>query len=228
MKIRCLIIDDEELARKLLENYIQRIPQLELVAACSNPVAAMPILQKETIDLIFLDIQMPELSGTEFLRSLPQKPLTIFTTAYPEYALESYELEAVDYLVKPFSFERFFQAVNKTNKFLSKRASDKDFILVKSEHKIYKITFDDIFYIQSMSEYVAYYTKDGRILSLYALKKLETELPEDLFIRSHKSYIVAIKKVKTLEGNLMHLVNGEKVPIGQNYKEGVMARIFDS
>jgi DNA-binding LytR/AlgR family response regulator len=235
-KIRCIVVDDEELARKLLENFIGRLPHLELRGSCKDPLEAMQLLQEEPVNLMFLDIQMPGLTGVEFLRTLKTKPVVIFTTAYPEYALEGYALDVIDYLLKPFSFERFVQAVNKSAEMLQLRtgslqpSSDdvttpKDYILVKSEHKIHRIKFDDILFIESMREYVAYHTPDGRILSLNSLKNLEEELPASQFIRIHKSYIIAIDKIKALEGNLVVLEKG-KLPIGANYKEGVLNRVF--
>jgi DNA-binding LytR/AlgR family response regulator len=232
MKTRCLVIDDEELARTLLENYIGRLPNLELVGQCKDPMEAIQIMQEEPIDLLFLDIQMPGLTGIEFLRSLKQKPLVIFTTAYPDYAIEGYSLDVIDYLLKPFGFDRFVQAVNKASEMMQLKSAAtntptdaKDFILVKAEHRIHRIKYDDINFIQSMREYVAYYTPSGRILSLNSLKSLETELPADRFIRIHKSYIVAIEKVSVLEGNLVH-IGKEKLPIGASYREEVLGRIF--
>ena len=232
-KINCLVTDDEELARKLLENYIGRLPNLHLVGLCKDPMETLQVMQQQQIDLLFLDIQMPGLTGIEFLRTLKQKPQVILTTAYPDYAIEGYSLDVTDYLLKPFSFERFVQAVNKATEILSLKSSaknggaktEKDFILVKSEHKIHRIKLDDIRFIQSMREYVAYYLPTGRILSLYSLKKLETELPPDRFIRIHKSYIVAIEKVETLEGNMVR-VGKDKLPIGASYREGVVDKIF--
>lgn len=236
--IRCLVVDDEELARALLQNYIGRMPNLELVAACANPLEAMSVLQQQGTDLLFLDIQMPELTGIEFLRTLTQKPLVIFTTAYAEYALDGYALDVTDYLLKPFSFERFVQAVNKAAAQLQNRppasapvpepdatTPAKDYILVKADHKVYRIKLDDILYIQSMREYVSFYTSTGRLMSLNALRTLEEELPADRFIRIHKSYIVAIDKIETLEGNMVH-VGKEQLPIGANYRETVLKRVF--
>lgn len=228
--LRCLVVDDEELARALLENYIARMPQLERVASCANPLEALQVLGQQSIDLIFLDIQMPELTGVEFLRSLQEKPGVIFTTAYPDYAIEGYQLDVSDYLLKPFSFERFVQAVNKAAEWLRLREAAageaaKDYLLVHSEHKIHKLRFDDLLYIQSMREYVAYYTPNGRILSLQSLKKLEETLPAHRFVRIHKSYIVAVDKVTTLEGNQLYVGN-EKLPIGASYKEQVLRMIF--
>jgi DNA-binding LytR/AlgR family response regulator len=192
----------------------------------------------EAVDVLFLDIQMPGLTGVEFLRTLKTRPVVIFTTAYPDYALEGYTLDVIDYLLKPFSFERFVQAVNKAGEMLRLKAGNgntapaapeeepaRDFILVKSEHKIHRIKYDDILYIESMREYVAYYTPNGRILSLNSLKSLEEELPSDRFIRIHKSYIVSLEKIDTLEGNQLH-VGKEKLPIGASYREEVLGRIF--
>ena len=234
MPIRCLVIDDEELARLLLDNYISRLANLHLVGQCKDPLEAIQIMQQEPVDLLFLDIQMPGLTGIEFLRTLNEKPLVIFTTAYPDYAIEGYSLDVIDYLLKPFSFERFVKSVNKASELLQLRSTAnmnnpasevKDHILVKSEHKIHRIKYDDIRYIQSMREYVAYYLPTGRILSLNSLKSLEEELPADRFIRIHKSYIISMEKVDTLEGNLVH-IGKEKLPIGASYREVVLERIF--
>ena len=226
-QVNCLVVDDEELARTLLENYISRLPHLNLVEKCTNPLDALKVLEETPIDILFLDIQMPELSGIDFLKTLQKQPKVIFTTAYSEYAIEGYQLDVVDYLLKPFGFERFVQAVNKATGLLETHSknSEKDYLLVKSEHKVHKIKFEDIRYIQSMREYVAYFLPDRKILALNSLKKLEEELPEDQFIRIHKSYIVPIQKVTTLEGNMVHIGN-EKLPIGNLYKEEVLKRIF--
>ena len=238
-ELTCLIVDDEELARTLLENYVNRLPYLNLVGKCSNPIEALQLLQHQSVDLIFLDIQMPEMIGTDFLKTFSHKPMVVFTTAYAEYALEGYELNVVDYLLKPFPFERFLKAVNKASdlgKFKNRASSEstippkdstseKNYILVKSEHKIHRISYDDIQYIQSMREYVAYYTPSGRILSLGSLKKLETDLPKELFLRIHKSYIISKVKVSTLEGNMVH-IGKEKIPIGASYREEVLKLLF--
>ncbi len=235
-KIRCIIVDDEELARTLLDNYISRLPYLELTGSCKDPLEAMQLLQTQTVDLMFLDIQMPGLTGVEFLRILPNKPAVIFTTAYSEYALEGYSLDVIDYLLKPFSFERFVKAVNKAVDLIQlksaaqpppveKQEPEKDFLLVKSEHKIYRLKLNDILYIESMREYVAYYTPQGRIMALASLKSLEEELPADRFMRIHKSFIVALGKIETLEGNMLHLGKA-KIPIGASYREEVLSKFF--
>lgn len=238
-ELTCLIVDDEELARTLLENYISRLPYLKLVGKCSNPIEALQLLQHQSVDLIFLDIQMPEMIGTDFLKSLSHKPMVIFTTAYTEYALESYELNVVDYLLKPFPFERFLKAVNKASD-LSKlksniestsiissedAATEKNYILVKSGYKVHRIYHTDILYIQSMREYVAYHTPTGRILSLGSLKQLEVDLPQDQFLRIHKSYIISKAKASILEGNMIY-IGKEKIPIGASYRQEVLKLLF--
>jgi len=238
-KINCLIVDDEELARNLVENYVNRLPHLNIVGKCANPFEAMQALQEDRVDLIFLDIQMPELTGIEFLKTLSQKPMVIFTTAYKEYAMQGYELDVVDYLLKPFRFERFLQAVNKASKQIktltpnegnnvaasSTEEKQKDYILVKSDYKVFRLFYKDIYYIESMREYVAYHTAEGRTLSLGSLKKLESELPLEQFMRIHKSYIANKTKIKALEGNMVHL--GEtKLPIGASYKDEVLKQVF--
>lgn len=243
-KINCLIVDDEELARNLVENYANRIPHLNVGGKCAEPFEAIQFLQEQHVDIIFLDIQMPNLTGIEFLASLSKPPLIIFTTAYKEYALKSYELNVVDYLLKPFRFERFLQAVNKATKIIiyenqlttpipvttshenqKTKQHEKEYILVKSEFKIFRILYSNIIYIESMKEYVAYYTPKGRTLSLGSLKKLELDLPKDMFIRIHKSYIVNINYISALEGNRLHVVD-KKLPIGSSYKDEVLKKIF--
>lgn len=237
--IRCLVIDDEELARKLLDNYISRLPHLELVDSFKQPIAALQCLQSEQIDLIFLDIQMPQLTGIEFLKTLKVLPQIILTTAYSEYAVESYALNVTDYLLKPFSFERFLQAVNKASEQIAlkqpksssstststKIEEEKNYQIVKSEHKLHRVFHHDILYIQSMQEYVAYYTQNGRIIAFGSLKSLEEELPDSIFMRVHKSYIVNTQKVSTIEGNLLH-IGDEKIPVGGSYRERVKTQLF--
>ncbi|WP_020532113.1 LytR/AlgR family response regulator transcription factor [Flexithrix dorotheae] len=243
MSIKCLIVDDEKLALTLLESYIQKIPQLELVDKCKNPMDAMQVLQEQEIDLMFLDIQMPGLTGIEFLQSLVHKPTVIFTTAYSEYAIEGYQLDVIDYLLKPFSFERFVKAVNKaieniklkkgsiSNQTLSSDEMVKNepaeitHIQIKADHKIYKLKLDDIIYIEGLKEYVSYYTATQRIIALESLKKLEETLPKSRFLRIHKSYIISTEKVKALEGNLLE-IGDKKLPIGKTYKEHVVQTIF--
>lgn len=231
MKYRCIIVDDEQLARTLLEEYIGKYPHLELLAQCKDPVEAMEILQHEPVDIMFLDIQMPELTGVEFVKTLRARPEVIFTTAYPEYALEGYQLDISDYLLKPFSFERFVQAVNKTIDTITlKRGVSRhgdDFIAVHADYKIYKLRLDDIEYIEGLKEYVSYFTSEKRIIALESLKRLEEVLPGDRFIRIHRSYIVPLSKIVAVEGNQVEIGN-KKLPIGRSYKDKVMRKIFGS
>jgi DNA-binding LytR/AlgR family response regulator len=229
MNFKCLIVDDEELGRMLIENYVQRLG-LTIVAQCRNPIEALKVMQTNEIDLIFLDIQMPEMNGLQFIKSLNYKPLIILTTAYAEHALESYTLDVVDYLLKPIRFERFTLAVNKAlerYRFRTEMANDneiveKGILLVKSEHRIHRLKLSDILFIQSMSEYVSFHLSGSRILSLGALKSLENELPANLFLRVHKSYIVAIDKIDFLDGNTIQ-VGKEKIPVGPSYKEQLLS-----
>jgi DNA-binding LytR/AlgR family response regulator len=239
-KINCLIVDDEELARNLVENYANRLTNLNVIGKCGSPLEAIQILQEQDVDLVFLDIQMPELTGIEFLNTLSHKPMVIFTTAYKEYALHGFDLDVVDYLLKPFRFERFIQAVNKASKILSKNNDQlitdsssktvlteevKNYVLVKSDFKVFRILFDEISHIESMKEYVAFHTPNGRKLSLGSLKKLQTELPENKFIRIHKSYIINADYIKSLEGNMIH-IGDKKLPIGASFKEALLKRFF--
>lgn len=232
--IRTLIIDDEFPARKLLSEYVSKVPSLQLCGTCENAIKAMDVLQKEPIDLILTDIQMPDLSGLELVKSMAEKPLVIFTTAYTEYAIDSYELEAVDYLLKPISFPRFLQAINKvSDRMKAKRKdvpsteapavkSDRDFFMVKADYKLYKIDFASLVYVEGQSEYVTFHMKDKRrITAYYSLKKLEEELPANEFMRIHKSYIVSLSNIESVEGNMITIC-GQKIAIGKNYKDTLL------
>lgn len=239
--INCLIIDDEELARVLLTKYVARLPFLNLIGTCKNPIEAMTIMASTDVDLLLLDVQMPGLTGIQFLKSMNAQPQVILTTAYKNYAIEGFELNVADYLLKPFSFERFLKAVLKvkdtiqlrnsstksSNTALSSNDEDSNkYLKVHADYKIHRIALDDILYIQSMREYVAFHTVNAkRILSLNSLKKLEQELSQTQFIRVHKSYIVATDKVKSLERNQL-LIGDIKIPIGSSYKSQVMEKLF--
>ncbi len=236
--IRCLVVDDEKLARLLLENYIGKLPNLELVALCKSPLEALDIMQSESIDLIFLDIQMPELTGIEFVKALSRQPAVIFTTAYQEYALEGYQLDVVDYLIKPFRFNRFMQAVIKAGRRIREEghssnptsvrksaSSDQEYLVINSNHVTHKVPLNEIRYIEGMKEYVAFHLPDRRIISLRSLKQLETELPASQFLRIHKSYIVARDKVTAMDGNAVYL-GKDHLPIGGHYKSQVQETLF--
>ena len=216
--IKCLIIDDEPLAREVLESYISDLPNLQLIASCADAMEALNWLNQERVDLLFLDINMPKLSGINFYKSLSSKPKVIFTTAYADHAVEGFELEAVDYLLKPFSFERFVQAVNKVK--TDSVTTQPDFIMLKADKKNHKINFDTIRYFESIGDYVKVYLDEGKTLIISeTLRKLEEILPPS-FIRVHKSYIIALKHLEYLEGNQAKI--GEtKIPIGQSYRDQV-------
>ena len=228
--MRCIIADDEQLARTLVESYVAKIPFLELVASCKNGIEVNRILMTEEIDLLITDIQMPELLGTDLVKSLVNPPQVIFTTAYKDYALEGFELNALDYLLKPFSFERFLAAINKAKELNTEAvykdlSVKKDFITIKADHKLYRVTFADIKFIEGQREYVSFHTQDGRITALMSLKFLEENLPKDSFVRCHKSYIINKNKVAALEDNSLKI--GDKlIPIGQSYKENVLKQVF--
>jgi DNA-binding LytR/AlgR family response regulator len=224
--IRCIIIDDEELARKLLETYAGKVEHLEYKASFENPLEALSFLKKNDIDLIFLDIQMPELKGTDFAELiLKSNTRIIFTTAYSEYALEGFELNALDYLLKPITFERFLKAISKfENKLMPSK--DTTGITVKSGYDLYRLEYRDIFYIESDSEYVHYHMADGKkIMSNQSLKKLEELLPSNMFFRVHRSYIVNKTWVKALKGRDL-LINEVNIPVSDSYYETVRKNMF--
>lgn len=230
--MKCIIIDDEQLARNLVESYVEKIPFLELEGCYKSGIEALKPLKETDIDLIITDIQMPDLLGTELVKTLPKKTPVIFTTAYQEYALEGFELEAIDYLLKPFSFERFLKSVNKAKELYEIRNSKTekpqfktDYLTVKADHKLYKVLYSDIKYIEGMREYVSFHISKGRITALMSLKSLEEKLPSNQFMRCHKSFIINKRIVSALDGN--NLIVGEKsIPIGQSYKERVITEIF--
>jgi len=231
MKLKCLIIDDEPLAQRVLEKYISELPGLELKGKCSDAIEAMDVLQEQEVDLIFLDINMPRLSGINFLKTFKNPPMVIITTAYTEYALESYELNVLDYLKKPFSFERFLQAVQKAEEKKKvevdpqdQNNEDRDFIFVKVNKKTINVILDDIEYIEALGDYVKIFTAKGHTVTYQSMKGLERLLPIHRFYRIHKSYIVSLSKIKSIEGNMVHMRN-ETLPIGNNYKQGFFQRI---
>lgn len=231
-KHTCIIIDDEELARELLENFINRVPDLQLLGKFINPIDALSFLNEQSVDLIFLDIQMPGMTGIEFLKSLTNPPLVIFTTAYDRYAVEGYELSVIDYLLKPFSFARTLTAINKAVEQITLRQKeikpyppDQDYLLVNADHKVHRLPIKDILYVQSMREYVVYYSENNKVMALGSLKKVEEKLLVFGFIRIHKSFIVAKNRVKSLEGNQLD-IGVKKLPIGGSYKNDVKASLF--
>ena len=220
--IKCLVIDDEELARTLLKSYINKIDFLELVADFESPLEAMPVLKDKAIDVVFLDIQMPDLKGTDFAKMIDSNTKIIFTTAYSEYALEGFDLNAIDYLLKPITFERFLQAVDKVPVLPSNL---EDTITIKSGYDLHKLKLNAINYVESDNEYVVFYTNDKKIMSHQTMKSLENILPASTFIRVHRSYMVNKDKVSTLKGRYL-LIEDTKIPVSDSYFETVKTELF--
>lgn len=229
MPLKALIVDDEPLARRVLEKYIAQSPDIELHASCESAAQAGGILADQDVDLMFLDIRMPGMSGMDFARNLVSGPLIVFVTAFPEYAAEGFELEAVDYLVKPFSFERFKQAVRRAQYLLEAEQRYKmptePTLLVKSNKKLYRLPIKTILYLEGYDDYVKVHTtRTKMLLTKDTLKNLQGELASELFIRVHRSYIVAIKAIQFIEGNQV-CVNDVMLPISESYRKDLMERI---
>jgi two-component system, LytTR family, response regulator len=220
-KLKCIIIEDEPLARQILEGYISRVPSLELEASYEDAIAAMEHLREHDVDLIFLDIHLPEIKGISFLKTLSDPPAVIITTAYHEYALEGYELNVVDYLLKPFEFDRFLAAVNKVKKPTSVPSfteTNKDYLFVNIQLKKVKIYFSKILYIESQKEYVRIVTEDNSYLTKMSTHEIEALLPDFLFKRIHRSFIIAIHKVRSFNSEMVE-INGNNIPVGRGYKD---------
>ncbi|GAB3662278.1 LytTR family DNA-binding domain-containing protein [Echinicola sediminis] len=227
MKIHCLLVEDEPAARKLLESYIADVPELTLIASCKNALEAGEVLRKSAVQLLFLDINMPKLSGLAFYKSLSHPPYVIFTTAYPQYAVEGFELDAVDYLLKPFPFERFLKAVNKAiAKFHKSPAikTDPGFLILKSEKKLFRIGLDEMVYLEAFGDYVKVHCVDKVLIVHETFQTLINQLPENEFIRIHKSFAISLHKLNHIEGNTVHIKNVQ-IPIGQAYKADFLDRI---
>jgi DNA-binding LytR/AlgR family response regulator len=234
LPIRCIIIDDEPLARKGLKEYINDVDFLQPEAEFSNPLKAAKLLSEGTIQLIFLDIQMPRISGLEFFKTLQHAPPVIFTTAYPQYALDGFELNALDYLVKPISFERFLKAAMKAKEYYEVRARNifdphtsnkENFFFVKADNKLVKIFFDDILYVEALQNYVSIHTRVKKYITYLTFKSVEEYLPADQFIKTHKSYIASLSKIDNIDGNDIRI--GEyHIPISRTTKDEVMERLL--
>jgi DNA-binding LytR/AlgR family response regulator len=220
--LRCIVIDDEELARKLIESYIDKLDFLDLVGTFENPLEAMALLKKEAIDVVFLDIQMPEIKGTDFAKLIPSGARIIFTTAYSEYALEGFELNAIDYLLKPIGFNRFLEAVQKIKTELVIKV---DSVTVKSGYDLFKLKYEEITHIESDSEYAVFHTAAKKIMSLQSLKSLEKTLDPAVFIRVHRSFIVNKTKVSGLKSRDLFL-GTLQIPVSDSYYEAVKKELF--
>jgi two-component system LytT family response regulator len=236
-KLRCIAVDDEPLALDIIEDYVSKVPFLELVKRTENAIEALQLVQAGGIDLVFLDIQMPELTGIQFLKIANNKASYILTTAYSQYALESYDLNVSDYLLKPIAFDRFYKAVEKVHNqaktaepaavaqpvpvsapFSASNHSVQDFIFVKTEHKIQKIQLDDILYIEGLKDYISIFTRAERVITLQNMKKMEETLPKGQFVRVHKSYIISLDKIESIERSRI-AINGKVIPIGDTYRD---------
>jgi DNA-binding LytR/AlgR family response regulator len=233
MKTRCLIIDDEPLARELIRGHVHKLENFEIVKECGNAMEAMEALRNNNIDLMFLDIKMPQITGLEFLKTLKSPPKVIITTAFSQYALEGFELDVVDYLMKPVTFEKFLKAVNKffqthirhdLTVTTEKGVADNSFIYVKENKKIIKIYLREIQFIEGLNEYIRIHTDTGRVVVKSSLHAIESKLPSDLFIRVHKSYIVSISRIRAFNATTIELEN-TKVRIGRNYKNQVFSAL---
>ena len=234
--VRCIAIDDEPLALRHIKSYIERTEQLELVAACRSAIEAQKVIESERVDLIFVDINMPDMTGLEFVRSLTSTHYIVFTTAHSEYALEGFKLNAIDYLLKPFTYDEFMKASQKAISLVElverchaaestiakseAESADKEFISVKADYKTQLVKIADIVYLESAGEYVRLHIEgSSTITTLFRLKNMEASLPQDLFLRVHRSYIVNIKRISSYTKGRIFLDNGEYIPLGENYKE---------
>lgn len=231
MIINCLIIDDEPWALDLLEEFIKKIPYLNLVARCEGPTEAFRYFEKEKIDLVLLDIRMPDWSATQFLKTLNKKPAVIFVTAHNEFAVEGFELEAIDYLLKPVPFERFIAAVNKAYEYISYRKTRSllkkdDFLFIKTAHKIQKIFYSDILYLEGLKDYTKIHLVDSKkpFVTLQSLKYFENRLPHEDFIRIHRSYIISLRKVDTVSRKAV-LLGETELPCSEHYRNVLYAVI---
>ncbi|MGC4034671.1 MAG: LytTR family DNA-binding domain-containing protein [Chitinophagaceae bacterium] len=235
MKIDCIIIDDEPLARKGIKEYVNDIDFLNLIGEFEVALKAVDLIKNGLAKLVFLDIQMPKITGLEFLKTIKQGPPVIFTTAYPQHALEGFELNALDYLVKPISFDRFLKAALKAKEFYEVRqkntvmdtseATQQDYFFVKADNKLVRISFDDVLFAEALQNYVTIHTKEKKYITYLTFKSVEEYLPPHKFIKTHKSYIVSVSKIDSIEGNDLRIGN-HYIPISRNEKEEVMEKLL--
>lgn len=243
--VNVIIVDDEPLAQDVLETYIEKIPEFKLVKKCSNAFEANDALKNHDIDLMFLDIQMPQLTGIDFLKTLTKPPMVIFTTAYPNYAIEGFELDALDYLLKPISVDRFMKAANKAIEQIGLQQKDNtappatnpasagqpDYFFVKADKKLVKVNFKEIIYIEGLKDYVIIRMDNARVITLQTMKSLEEKLPLTNFLRIHRSYIVNIEKINAIIGNMVEVMEkgqAKHLPIGKNYRDDLLAMINEN
>jgi len=232
MKLKCLVIDDEPSGRKIIEEFINETDYLDLAGSLANPVRASSILSSASIDLLFLDVQMPKINGIDFLRSLRNPPMTILTTAFPEYAIQGFELDVIDYLLKPVAMDRFLKATTKALEFYELKNNPHQantpasYFFVKCNTKFERILFDELLFVEAANNYVILQTKEKRFITYLTFKGIASHLPEDRFIRVHKSYIVCLDKIEALDGEELR-VGSHTVPISRNMKHEVMERVVN-
>lgn len=225
--IRCIITDDEPMARKGLQGYVEKIDFLQLVGVCEDAVQLNSLLRQDPVQLLFLDIEMPYITGIDFLKNTPNPPKVIFTTAYEQYAIKGYELDVLDYLLKPISFDRFVKAANKAyDYFQTRQQADQPYIFVKSDGRLEKVNFDEILFVEALENYVAIHTASRKLITHSTLKGMQENLPAKQFIQPHKSYLVNISAINSIEGNLLH-IGKFQVPISKYLKDEVMERIVN-
>ena len=234
MTLNCIIVEDEPIARDILRTYIAQVPYLNLVGECSDAFEAMQLINRQPVDLVVLDINMPRLSGLDMLRTLKKYPAIIITSAYSDYALEGFELSVTDYLLKPFSFPRFVQATEKVNQLHQPAGPPadqpapatqmQDFIMVKADKKLTKVFFNELTHVEAYGNYIFIYSGPNRIMSKQTLTQFEEQLPASQFVRIHKSFIVSLKAVKFLEGNELS-IGTKKLPVGKVYREDLLRRL---
>lgn len=233
MNINCITIDDEPLARKGLKEYITDVDFLNLVGEFDSPLKATEFISRGEVQLLFLDIQMPKITGLDFFKTLQNPPPVIFTTAYPQYALDGFEVNALDYLVKPISFERFLKAALRAKEFYEVREKNlvesttagTDYLFIKSDNKLVKLQYDDILFAEALQNYVVIHTKDKKYITYLTFKSVEDYLPSSLFLKTHKSYIIAAAKIESIEGNDIR-IGQHHIPISRNLKDDVMEKLL--
>jgi two-component system LytT family response regulator len=231
-KITCIITDDEPFARKGLQGYVEKIDFLDLKSVCEDALQLSSLLQQQPVDLLFLDIEMPHLSGIDFIRALPNPPKVIFTTAYERYAMQGFELDVIDYLLKPISFERFLKAAWKSRDYFELRSNQASkvqiqapYLFIKANGKLEKINFDDLLFIEGMENYVTLYLPDKKLITHSTIRALFEKLPEGKFLQTHKSYIVAIDKVQSIEGNTLS-IGQHKIPVSKYLRNEVLPKLI--
>ena len=228
--MKCIIVDDEPLALDVLESYIKKNPEIELVARCNNALEASELLKNNKVDVMFIDIQMPEITGLDFVRSIAEAPLVVFCTAHPDFAVEGFELNAIDYLLKPVAYDRFCKTIDRIKEYMNLKTSkeveqsdiENEYIFIKSNQKQIKLGYEQILYIEAFADYIKLFTAEKRYITLQTMKNMEQKLPKDKFIRVHRSFIVGIKYISSFNSTELE-INGVKIPVGKSYKDDFLA-----